>query len=425
MLRHIFMATLLVFGVAASIFAQGVSSSGGNSPSGGNTASSWRQSSDATSRTANSPTANASTSQSDNSNLGNSNTSSSSESDRRSITRVNSNFRLPNDAGQIWREYDISPYTARVTSTKQPEQAIIDWILRETGYEAWHGEPLGILSANNRSLRVYHTPEMQKVVADLVDRFVSSEAATSTFSLRLASLDSPSWRITSQKLMRAVPVQTPGSNAWLMAKEDAAILLGELRQRSDYREHSSPYLMVNNGQSTLVPSMRSRQYVRDVSLRPDTAAGFESTLGQIEEGFNLDFSPLLTIDRRMVDASIKCEIDQVEKMVPVMIEATTKNVAKQRTKIEVPQMTHFRFHERFRWPIDQVLLIDLGMVALPVPVDGRPLVPGVPLPIGMTPARADLLIFVEYKGQSAVVNNDNPTTNRESQYEAKNYRGRY
>jgi hypothetical protein len=162
-----------------------------------------------------------------------------------------------------------------------------------------------------------------------------------------------------------------------------------------------------------------------VSLRPDTAAGFESTLGQIEEGFNLDFSPLLTIDRRMVDASIKCEIDQVEKMVPVMIEATTKNVAKQRTKIEVPQMTHFRFHERFRWPIDQVLLIDLGMVALPVPVDGRPLVPGVPLPIGMTPARADLLIFVEYKGQSAVVNNDNPTTNRESQYEAKNYRGRY
>jgi hypothetical protein len=223
MLRHIFMATLLVFGVAASIFAQGVSSSGGNSPSGGNTASSWRQSSDATSRTANSPTANASTSQSDNSNLGNSNTSSSSESDRRSITRVNSNFRLPNDAGQIWREYDISPYTARVTSTKQPEQAIIDWILRETGYEAWHGEPLGILSANNRSLRVYHTPEMQKVVADLVDRFVSSEAATSTFSLRLASLDSPSWRITSQKLMRAVPVQTPGSNAWASCGSEATI----------------------------------------------------------------------------------------------------------------------------------------------------------------------------------------------------------
>ena len=85
---------------------------------------------------------------------------------------------LPNDAGQVWREYDISPYTTRVTTTKRPEQAIIDWILRETGYEAWHTEPLGILSAGPRTLRVYHTPKMQEIVADLVDRFVSSEAAT-------------------------------------------------------------------------------------------------------------------------------------------------------------------------------------------------------------------------------------------------------
>ena len=51
---------------------------------------------------------------------------------------------LPNDAGQVWREYDISSYTARVTATKRPEQAIIDWILRDTGYEAWHTDPLSI-----------------------------------------------------------------------------------------------------------------------------------------------------------------------------------------------------------------------------------------------------------------------------------------
>ncbi len=41
--------------------------------------------------------------------------------------------RRPNEAGQVWREYDITPYTARVTSTNRPEQAIIDWVLRETG----------------------------------------------------------------------------------------------------------------------------------------------------------------------------------------------------------------------------------------------------------------------------------------------------
>ena len=93
--------------------------------------------------------------------------------------------RLPNQQGQVWREYDISPYTARVTTTKRPEQAIVDWILRETGYEVWHSEPLGILSATPRTLRVYHTPEMQALVAEVVDRFVASEAENQTFSLRV------------------------------------------------------------------------------------------------------------------------------------------------------------------------------------------------------------------------------------------------
>ena len=103
----------------------------------------------------------------------------------------------------------------------------------------------------------------------------------------------------------------------------------------------------------------------------------------------------------MIDATIKCDIDQVEKMIPVMIDVPTPASPRQRTKIDVPQMTHYRFHERFRWPVEQVLLVGMGMVALPIPVDGAPLVPGVPLPIGNTPARADLLVFVECKGQSA------------------------
>jgi hypothetical protein len=331
---------------------------------------------------------------------------------------------LPSGAGQVWQEYDISPYTARVTSTKRPEQAIIDWILRDTGYEVWHTEPLGILSAGKHSLRVYHAPEMQRLVADMVDRFNSSEAATYTFSMRVVTLDSPNWRSVSQRLLRAVPVQTPGVNAWLLAKENAAILLGELRRRNDYREHSSPYLMVNNGQSTVVSAMRARPYTRDVSLRPDLPAGFEPSAGQVDEGFAIDFSPLLSKDRRMIDATIKCEIDQIEKMFAVMVDVPTQASPRQRTKVESPQMSHYRLHERFRWPIDQVLLVGAGVVALPIPVDGAPLVRGVPLPIGNTPARADLLVFVECRGPT-IPTSSAAAAPRTSQREAKNYRGRY
>jgi hypothetical protein len=326
---------------------------------------------------------------------------------------------LPNDGGQVWKEYDISAYTTRVQSTKKPEQAIIDWILRETGYEAWHSDPLGVLSANNRSLRVYHTPEMQAVVADLVDRFTSSEAATQTFALRVITMDSPSWRTKAQPLLRPVPVQSTGVCAWLLAKEDAAILMAELRRRNDYREHSSPYLMVNNGQSTVVSAMRGRQYTRDVMLRPDLPTGAELQPGQVDEGFTLDFSPLLSTDKRMIDATVKCDIDQVEKMIPIMLDVPAQSTSRQRIQIEEPQMTHYRFHERFRWPVEHVLLIGMGMVALPVPVDGRPMVPGVPFVT--SPARADLLVFVECKGQLP----DPQRNPRTAEQEPRSYRGRY
>lgn len=423
MLRWTFLAAVVVVGLVGSVVAQQAT------PNDAEPASEWRQASDPLARpdqpmAAQAAEASAAVREPADRSGGDMVGPLAAQTVRRSVSRVGGNFDLPNDAGQVWREYDITAYTARVTSTKQPQQAIIDWILRETGYETWHGDPLGVLSANGRTLRVYHTPEMQKVVADLVERFVSSEAATYTFSLRLATLDSPTWRSVSQRWMRAVPVQTPGVNAWLLAKEDAAMLLGELRRRGDYREHSSPYLMVNNGQSTLVPAMRGRPYVRDLILRPDTATGFDPSPGQVDEGFNLDFSPLLSTDRRMIDATIKCEIDQVEKMIPIMVDLSTPILQRQRTKIEVPQMTHYRFHERFRWPVDDLLLIDLGMVALPAPVDGKPMVPGVPLPIGATPARADLLIFIECKGQAAAVV-ANPRAARSPQREAKNYRGRY
>ncbi len=330
---------------------------------------------------------------------------------------------FPHDGGQVWHEYDISPYTARVTSTNHPELAIVDWVLRETGYEAWHTEPLAVLSANRRTLRVYHTPQMQKLVADLVNRFVNSQAAAYTFSLRLMTLDSPDWRISAQRLMRSVPAQTPGVNAWLLAQEDAAILVRQLHERSDYREHSSPYLVVNNGQTTTVSSMRGRSYVREVRPRPHSATGFEAAPGQVDEGFNLDFSPLLSADRRIIDASIKCEIDQVESLVPVMIDVPTADAPRQRTEFETPQITRYRFHERFRWPVDQVLLVGLGMVALPMPVDGKPLVPGLPL-FGSSPPRADLLILVECKGPSpAAADNSSYLPSRQSQ--ATIYRGRY
>jgi hypothetical protein len=263
---------------------------------------------------------------------------------------------------------------------------------------------------------------MQQTVADVVDRFISSEAETETFGLRVVTLDHPNWRARAQRMLKPISVQTPGVQAWLLEKEDAAMLMAELRRRTDFREHSSPHLMVNNGQSSVVSATRARSYVRDALSRPDVWPGFEQETAVVDEGFSLEFTPLLSVDKKVIDATIKCDIDQVEKMIAVMLDVPTVVAPRQRTRIEVPQMAHFRFHERFRWPVEQVLLVGMGMVAVPVPSEGKPLVPGIPLPLTSSSApRADLLVFVESKAESS----QSPQVTRVTPSEATTYRGRY
>ena len=199
--------------------------------------------------------------------------------------------QLPNDHGQVWREYDISSYTLRDESTTNPEQRIVDWILRETGYEAWHSNPVGLLSADRRTLRVYHTPQMQSVVTDIVDRFVNQAAESHGFGLRIVTIKNPNWRARALPLMTSLPVQSPGVQGWMLAREDAALLMSELQRRTDFREHNSPHQRVLNGQSLVVSTMRPRPYTKGIIRTQQTWPGYQPELGQLDEGFTLEFSP--------------------------------------------------------------------------------------------------------------------------------------
>jgi hypothetical protein len=283
-----------------------------------------------------------------------------------------------------------------VTSTNRPEQAIVDWILRETGYEAWHSEPLGILGADHRTLRVYHTPEMQAVVAQMVDRFVNGAAETHAFGLRVIGISSPSWRAKAQRILHPVPVQSQGIQAWLLAKEDASMLLADIRKRSDFREYNTPHLLVTNGLAAVVSTMRPHNYTSGVTLHPEQAhPGFEPQISQFEEGFSLELDPLLSLDGKSIDAMIKCHIDQLERLVPVTVDVPTVIAPRQHTEIEVPQWSSYRVHERFHWPVEQVLLLSMGVVAAPATTTASDASLKMPF---ASPGRTELLVFVASKG---------------------------
>ncbi len=332
---------------------------------------------------------------------------------------------LPNDGGQVGRDYDIRPYTLRPGVGEKPEQAIVDWILRETGYEAWHSEPFGYVSASRETLHVYHTPEMQAIVADIVDRFVNTQAVPYAFTLRVATVRNPNWRAHALPIMTPIPVQSPGVQGWLMAKENARLLVAELTRRADYREYNSPQQLVPNGQSIVISTMRPRTYVKGAILTQATWPGYQPEVGTLEEGFQLEFSPLLTLDLAMSDAVVKLRLNQVEKMLPVKLDLPSQVAPNQKVQVEVPQLTSANMHERFRWPADRVLLLSMGVVAAPGMEGENPLADamGDAMPMFKSAPRADALLFIECLGQ--VVPSADPATARAAIAPQHSFQGRY
>jgi hypothetical protein len=301
---------------------------------------------------------------------------------------------LPSDGGQVWREYDISPYTLRVKGKSKPEQAIIDWILRETGTDVWFGSPLGVLSADSRTLRCYQTPQMQKTVQGVVERFVNGNGDSHVLGIRVMTLTSPTWRARAFPLLRPVDVKSPGVEAWLLSRENSAVLVADLKRRGDYRELNAPNLHIHSGQAETIARTTPRQYPRSVratSIYP----GFEVVTGQLDEGFALNISSLMSLDGKACDVVVKCNIDQVEKLMPIGLDVPVGGTT-QKVQIQVPQFVSWRLHERFRWPSDQVLLLSCGVVANPT---GEAVTP-IPLlgSIGAANSRSDALLMIEHKG---------------------------
>ncbi|MEZ6090394.1 MAG: hypothetical protein R3C05_20700 [Pirellulaceae bacterium] len=309
--------------------------------------------------------------------------------------------QLPRTANQEMRQYDLSRYTNGLNKIDKPERAVVDWVLRETGTDVWFTEPFGFLSANRTALSAYHTPDVQNVVKRMVDRFVNGPTDAQILKMRLITVSSPNWRATALPLIQDVNVQSPGVQAWLLTKENAAVLTNMLKMRSDTREAQNQQFPIFNGQSQQIASTKGRTYVRTIRQASTVWPPYEPEIAEVQEGYQLEISPLLDLDGETIECVIRAQIDQVDKLVPVDIELPLPNGQVHHTRIEVPQMVSWRLHERFRWQSDLVLLLSCGVVASP---DRQPT--AIPLLnldrlIGNTPGRADALLFIEFGGRAA------------------------
>jgi hypothetical protein len=321
-------------------------------------------------------------------------------------TKIQTKYDLPNASGQYWVEYDLRPYAQALKNVDRPQQAVLDWILKETGNDIWFNEPMGVLTADRTTLRVYHNAGMQKVVAQVYERFVNGNNEPHVFGLRLISISNPNWRSKAIPLMASIPTKTPGTQAWVMSKENAAIFFSQMRQRQDAREIQSVDLNMVQGQTQVLEQLRSRNYLREYT--PNVTSPWPPltpSYGEIQEGYRLSFSPLMSLDGKTMDVMLKCDIDQVERLNAVPIDTSTPGVTLQ---VEVPQFVSWRMQERFRWATDQVLVLSCGVVATPAnTVENTLLTGGLPNVFGLnrvlpnlSSQRNDALLIVEFRGSS-------------------------
>jgi hypothetical protein len=317
-------------------------------------------------------------------------------------TSVAADKTLPSNAGQKYRKYDLSPYTGHLNQVVRPEQAVVDWIIRETGSDAWFSPPFGFLNADHNTLSVYHTPEMHQVVGEVVEKFVAGDTEPQVLSVKVLNVGNPNWRNRAHLLMQHVGVDSPGVQAWLLSKENAAMVMNQLRQRTDTRIKHDLNLVLHNGQTHKLTSTLGKNYVRNMRQTPTGWPPYEPETGEIHVGYKVEISPLLSTDGKVIDCVIKAEIDQLDKLLPVDLELPLQNNQVHRAQIDVPQVVSWRLNERFRWPSDMILLLSCGVVASP---DGKPESPMSFLNMGMltgtTTGRADALMFIQFKGRAS------------------------
>lgn len=300
------------------------------------------------------------------------------------------NVNIPNSHGQVWKQYDISRYTSRFPQMSRPESAVADWILMETGFEAWHSEIPAMLNVTRNSVNVYHVPQIQVQVEGIVQRFVNVDPNLFQFRVHIFTVTTPYWRQKIGNHLTPIPSFSMGSQAWTVPPEETQALQEILKSAAGFVNHGMQEKVVPNGQRMEINLVRTRRYTRNFAS-PGYGKTPQAEEVLLDDGFSFELMPLVTMEGGLVDAQIKFQVNHLDRLLPMNI-TPAGGMSRSSERIEVPQIGQFRFRERYRWSTENALLVSAGLTP-PLTSTGEGSTPSL---IGASP-RVETLILVELR----------------------------
>ena len=314
----------------------------------------------------------------DGSSISSSSATSGSEADSQTFTGPTTTryslelSKLPNEDGQFWVVYDVTPYTDRFPNLSSPQDSIVDWILFDSGEGFWRKEPFSILSASRERLYVYHSSSVQRYVSNVVDRFIDPDKKKVNFSVKIVALPSPDWRSRVSQYLSPLNTTIIGNGAdvqsWLADRSDIARIDADLVKRPEYLLLNEGKNVVPNGETYGWAAAQPRkEFNRDYRVDSNVSAGYSTDVSSVDEGFRIETTPLLSTTGETLELTFRYRSTVVEKTRTFSMRVPTSTSPRQQLNVEKPSIVSCDFRGKISVPRSKGAIIDLGLVPLAPP----------------------------------------------------------
>jgi hypothetical protein len=300
--------------------------------------------------------------------------------------------KLPADAGQKWRRYDITRYASLAHNQGAPQNAIVEWIFRRTGTAPWHGEKIAVLSASRTQIRAYHDEATLDMVDQVVERFLNATHDILSVRVRVVAAVDTRWRYAVYSRLTPVVSGPQGQQVWTLKTDDAAFVLAQMQVYQGFKLLVNQQYPMVNGQTLKVETTIGRSFAGSLQRDSAVGLGFQPKAEQLEEGFTLKLSPLLSFEGDAIEAAIELTANTVKQFHRTKVIAP-REIGPSELFIDVPEVTETRLNQMVKdWPLGQTLLISAGIQ--PGILQDKNGFMNLRLP-GTVPTSTELLVFLE------------------------------